>query len=425
MRRLLSLSLAFAFLGVSQAASANDDEIKVETRNIYLGADLTGIVESPPEGVPLAAREAFDEVVGNDFPLRAEALADEIAKKRPHLIGLQEVTLYRCQFVGDSVVNGTVPAEDPCKFPGATLQGTGDYLVDLLTAVNSHPKLVKKGITYIAAASVENADFEVPMFNPFSPPILPGVTPPITDVRLTDRDVVLARSDVLTSPLVGPASICGVPIPNPLPFGPPLLASTPSLEGCNFTVNAPTPLGPPILRGFVGVDAVINGHLVRFVDTHLEVQQPQAGNPASSIFQSVQAAELIGTVLATTPADRKLIVLGDINSSPEDAAVSPAAPYAQFVATGFEDAWTANDDDDRPRRGFTCCQQSDLGNPTSELDERIDTIFLGDPAEEVESKRVGQKPAFDSQPFWASDHAGVVAEIEFDDDSDSDSDSDH
>ena len=70
-------------------------------------------------------------------------------------------------------------------------------------------------------------------------------------------------------------------------FGPPelfpeFLKSTPSGDGCNYTVIAkvPSPLSPPdppaepqtidIMRGFVGIEATVRGKTYRFVTTHLE-----------------------------------------------------------------------------------------------------------------------------------------------------------
>lgn len=72
--------------------------LKVMTRNLYLGAELG----------PVLAVTSFEELVqevgvvwakvqSTDFVERAEALADEIAEFDPHVVGLQEVELWRSQ----------------------------------------------------------------------------------------------------------------------------------------------------------------------------------------------------------------------------------------------------------------------------------------------------------------------------------------
>ena len=60
--------------------------IKVMTRNIYLGADLGPAIEA--KGVTAfteATGQILREVTANDFPVRAKGLAQEIIKKDPDL----------------------------------------------------------------------------------------------------------------------------------------------------------------------------------------------------------------------------------------------------------------------------------------------------------------------------------------------------
>jgi hypothetical protein len=228
-----------------------------------------------------------------------------------------------------------------------------------------------------------------------------------------DRDVILARNhDVIATPALLPCA-------------------RPSVNGCNFQVvaEAPTPLGPlAIERGFVAIDARIDDTDYRFVNTHLEVHDLDPDNPLSNFFQAAQAAELIQTLALTTPGDRKLIVVGDINSSPEHLGVPGplplpqpfdqgiVTPYLQFVLSGYTDIWTvgpaAADD------GFTCCQAPDLSNMTSQLDERIDMIFSGElptavKDTEVAGDRVKDKTSPPGPALWPSDHGSVQAEIAF------------
>ena len=175
------------------------------------------------------------------------------------------------------------------------------------------------------------------------------------------------------------------------------------------------------------MDATVDGKQYRFVNTHLEVQEPD-GTEASSIVQAAQAAELIGVLGLTTPPDRSLIVVGDINSSSEDPLIpgpwpfpppfdqAIIPPYALLVAAGYTDAWTELP---YPRPGFTCCQESDLSNKYSILDERIDVIFSADAPDSVRRGRVLGATLWSKtwstwpKPLWPSDHGSVAAELEF------------
>jgi hypothetical protein len=146
------------------------------------------------------------------------------------------------------------------------------------------------------------------------------------------------------------------------------------------------------------------------VNTHLEIREL---NP---IFQSLQAVELVATLQATTPSDRKLILVGDFNSSPEHAPVGPIIPPYQILAgSGFADAWDKN-----PLRffnpgGFTCCQLADLSNTMSILNERVDLIFVRGASFLSLAFVTGQVPIFPltDPPNWASDHGGVFGSLTF------------
>ncbi|PYP30757.1 MAG: hypothetical protein DMD49_09680, partial [Gemmatimonadetes bacterium] len=65
------------------------------TRNLYIGADVDVVIAAlaspdPADDVPTLL-DAIAVLQHTDFPTRAEALADEIARPRPDVIGLQEV----------------------------------------------------------------------------------------------------------------------------------------------------------------------------------------------------------------------------------------------------------------------------------------------------------------------------------------------
>lgn len=324
----------------NQHACHFGSSVGVMSRNLYVGAGLERIlgVQSPEE-IPLAVALTMQMQSATNWPERASALADEIAFTQPHLIGLQEVSMLRMQFPSDAIYGGTTPAEDV----------VADYLASLLAELQS------RGLDYVVAGTVQNFDGEFPMVNP-------DYT--FTDVRLTDFDVILARGDVATSGAVA----------------------------ANFSVALPV-MGLEVTRGWVAVDAEVNGSTYRFVNTHLEAFHPDVN--------AAQAYELT-MILSADP--RQMIVVGDFNS-----AAATGAAYQLMLGAGFTDAWTKRWG--FPSDGFTCCQAEDLANETSTLSERVDLIFTRAMQPKLTLSWTTGDDAWSRTPsgLWPSDHAGVVA----------------
>ena len=70
--------------------------LAVMSRNMYIGANVDQVIAAlaspdPADDFP-ALLHAISVFTETDFPSRARALADEIARARPHVVGLQEVT---------------------------------------------------------------------------------------------------------------------------------------------------------------------------------------------------------------------------------------------------------------------------------------------------------------------------------------------
>ena len=250
MKRLFGLVLGgMLVLAVFSApAFANGDTVKVMTRNQYVGADLSPILlaQTPDEFIAALAA-AFAQAAANNFPLRAQRFATEVALTEPDLIGLQEVY--------DFKLNGA---------------NVGPPFVDHLT--ETLDALAAKGQSYVVAATVINSNITIPFD-------IDGDGDQDV-VSVVDRDVILARKGIKFTKLAGnftTGGLCGVPIPNPVPMSPfpATLQSLPSGDGCNYTIaaQANSPLGPIISeRGFVGVDATVRGKKYRFVNTHLEIR---------------------------------------------------------------------------------------------------------------------------------------------------------
>jgi hypothetical protein len=373
------LVIPLALLLLQLPNYAMGQQTTVATYNLFIGAEIQSLASSPDIGAFLVgAKDALDQIVENDFTDRAEALAALIIEKDLQLIGLQEVYVFTSP---DPLLNGSPPFLD--------------YLEELKDALS------EQGACYDDVATVTNFDFDTgPISVPFYGP-----------VRITDRDVILARCDVNTVP-VDVKSKCSRP------------SIVPTDDGCTYLQTASTviPGGgvfPDIpidfKRGYVAVD-VIGSFPLRFFNTHLEVRLPDPSEPLSALIQSAQAAELIELLNALGPATGPVIVAGDINSSPEDEifdiapGVTKFPPYTQFALAGYSDAWTL-----RPGKpkGFTCCFGEDLSMP-ADLYERIDVIFSDVTPNQVKANVLGNDEA-DQTPsgLWPSDHAGVASRMWF------------
>ena len=246
------------------------------------------------------------------------------------------------------------------QFPGDRIAGGSvpaeevvmDFRSVLIDALHA------EGLDYRIAAEVENVDVEMPMFTDTG----------IVDVRLTDYDVILARNDVATS---DPAT-------------------------ANFTNALKIDrLGLEIKRGYAAVNATVEGVTYRFVNTHLEA--------FSETVRVAQTQELIDSLSEET---LPIILLGDFNTPAPEGTAYQLLIDAEYVDTYQMDAL-----------GNTCCQDSDLRNKVSGHRERIDLIFVCNAAAEVSvlmTQTLGDTPSDRlASGLWASDHAGVVAELLF------------
>lgn len=158
-------------------------------------------------------------------------------------------------------------------------------------------------------------------------------------------------------------------------------------------VSLSTPLGPfSLQRGYVLVDASLDGTPFQFVSTHLD--------ETHSAAQALQAGEILARLSTSTEPQ---LVVGDFNANPGE---SPGT-YAEMLAGGFTDvAATAG------TTGPTCCQSPDLDNPVSELSNRYDYVFERGFSSIDSALLVGNTPFEATRPLWPSDHAGVIATVD-------------
>ena len=339
-----------------------DGGITVMTQNLYVGADILSVAEATSLGdIPVLVAATFNNMIMSDFQGRAKMVAARIAAEDPDLVGLQEVSLLRRQSPGDFMQGNPDPATEIVL----------DYLAILMD------ELRMLGLHYKVAVVAENADIEMPMFVG-----LENSAPQFDDVRLTDRDVILAKSSIKTWDVtrysfrnIYMVSIGGLPI--------------------------------VFKRGFVAVTAKVRGETFRFVNAHLEVRENtvQVGEETAAI-QLLQAEELTNELRREK---LPLILTGDFNSSPLDPC---GYAYSFIRDEGYFDVWnyrvTGNCE-----QGYTCCQAEDLLNEASLLVERIDHVFSKTRSGcvgPVFAYTVGDEPGDKTESgLWPSDHAGVVA----------------
>jgi hypothetical protein len=372
---LTALIATTAFAGAAEAAKKPETvPVKVMTRNIFLGADLSPALNAKNFNQFTAANgEILREVDRTDFPKRAIGLAQEIKQKKPDLVGIQEGAWWR---------TGPEPtAEHPYAQGPDTGQYTAtttryDFLQLLLDQLNTG--LSKKYKGYKIAVVGTEFDFEAPTdFDQdqntgtlFGGEIM---------ARLTMRDAILVRK--------GGA----VKVKNP-EAGHYANLYTPNISGIDV----------PVTRGWVSVDATATTgkgddkvqKKFHFVNTHFEAFDDEKEHPS---IRAKQAQEL----LDGPASNRKSIILGDFNSDVPGVKPGDEQAYQTLLDGGFDERSL-----DKP---ITCCF-NDLFAPTNTLDHQVDHVMtnMGRKVRLVNSSATGTTP---SNGIYDSDHAGVFSTL--------------
>ena len=251
---MLRKSLAVAVTLTAAAAFAPAAEAKnvtVMTRNLFLGADLIPLATAPADQFQHQASQVFDSVTATDPNGRMKLVAGEIAKAKPDLVGLQEVSLWR---------KGAAPASDVVY----------DYTATIMKELgrrHAHYRLVtlKRG------------------FN------VEGPTDRGTDIRLTLGDAILARKGVKVSHV----------------------RSAVFKKQLTIATNGVGPV--QATRGYNELDARIGKLRFHFVNTHLEAYSPDirlaqakelVAGPLKSKLKTVLVGDLNSGPDLASPADR-------------------------------------------------------------------------------------------------------------------------
>lgn len=357
-RRLLLLLLSLALPTGCGGGGAGDDAgttpstLRVLTRNIYYGADLgpaIGAVNSgDPDAIVAAVTQVRADLEATEFPLRAQALALEIEQQQPDLVGLQEAALWRVQSPSDTFTADPTPAADVAY----------DFVALLVQA------LADRGLSYDVVVISEGFDVEFPYVD---------ANLELADLRLTDREVILARGDLAER---------GFALEN--------------AQAGTFGTNLELANGFEALRGWAAVDVREGARRLRFVTTHLEAEVPEIRN--------VQAEEL---AFGPLMVDFDIVLVGDMN----DDALAPDADgaYGWFASLGLRDAWL-----EAPTQGVgaTCCFDALLADASAPLTERLDLVLVRGGLSAVAAQVLGAHPAARVGGLWPSDHAGLAATLQ-------------
>jgi hypothetical protein len=372
-------AIAAATLAMPAVGQAQEGHVKVMTRNLYLGADLGPALNASSSNEFIDANgQIVRDVVTNNFAARAKGLAQEILRRRPHLVGLQEVSLWRygAVDVGAPFSCTGGPDDDPpygCDFNAETVRY--DYLRALMRELNKDKR------QYRVVANNQEFDFEAPADYNGVPG--DGNAPGANDNgeendRLTMRDVILARvgQDVKTTRVrTGHFETLFEPVVAGL-----------------VTVH--------VIRGWTGVDVQVgNAPKFRFVNTHLEA----FGDPT---IRRDQARELVrpgGPARGVLP----VILVGDLNSDDDTVVGDDRLAYQALIQAGFRNRST-----DDP---LSCCLNSSIitvggGGDIGDFDHQVDHVLTDSPGrvQLVSSAVTGRSPV---NGYWDSDHAGVFSKL--------------
>jgi hypothetical protein len=146
----MRLRLACLLLFTGLLASCGDENstisedapsVTVMTWNVYIGGDVQTAFTSleNPLQLPAEVSAFWADVNASDFPARAQSIAAIIARERPHLIGLQEVSQFLIQSPGDFLAGNPIQAQDIAL----------DFLDELLSALTALVSCPGNSFTYL------------------------------------------------------------------------------------------------------------------------------------------------------------------------------------------------------------------------------------------------------------------------------------
>lgn len=362
MRTFLIAATAGA-LTLTGAASANAaDNVTVMTRNVFLGADLGPALRSTSVGDFIKnAGEIYRQLESTNFRKRAKGLADEIQERKPDLVGLQEVALWREGPVNLAAITSQKPTASKVY---------QDFLKILMKEVNKGP------VKYEVVKVQKEFDFEAPTDTDNN--LTNGTFGADKDIRLTMRDAILKRSGKRVQ--VKDQDGARYTTKN------------------SFSVKVAGQVTVTSIRGWLSTRAKVkNGPWFTFANTHLEAFDDRTQVPSIRAKQATEFAKAMSKVKGP------LIAVGDFNSDSPGLVPGDEQAFEALRKAGFKDIGTTTP--------LSCClatsDDMQTGGSVDEFDHRVDQIFTTT-AKRVKKVKTWVTGRQQSYGFWHSDHAGVV-----------------
>ena len=219
-----------------QRVSSPSADITVMSQNLYVGADVDLVIRalaSPDPSDDLPALLFAIETLGQTaYPARAEAIADAIARARPHAVGLQEV----------SEINIDLR---PLGVPVFVSQ---DFLALLQDA------LTRRGLHYTVAGTSDNTNVS----------LVGGL------VTLFDHDVLLVDADRVA-------------------------VNTASGQAFAVNLGPIAP-GVSLIRGWVWAQTTVAGKAYTFATAHTESNLAGAPPGLVESIRAAQVGEMVATL---------------------------------------------------------------------------------------------------------------------------------
>lgn len=276
---VMFLVLASLSFGLVVFAADNDQDnltLRVMTQNLFMGTDFPELVAArTPDEFIQAVTTTYNNVIATKPAKRMAAIALEIAKRKPDLVGLQEAAILR---------TGS---------PTAT-----NVKVDMLQSLLSELNKLKQSYTTVAILSGLDAE-------------APSSSQKLGNVRFTVQDVIIARNDSLARKFV---------------------LSNVQTHPYQAQLTVPTATGPITnVAGWASVDVKSRGGNFRFVTTHLAIT-PNF-DPTIAL---AQAQELRDNADNT---NQSVVFVGDFNSTANDMGNPTFMTYKSFIDASFVDTW--------------------------------------------------------------------------------------
>ncbi|HET9386314.1 MAG TPA: endonuclease/exonuclease/phosphatase family protein [Gemmatimonadales bacterium] len=222
-----------------QRVSSPSADITVMSQNLYVGADVDLVIRAlatpdPSDDLP-ALLFAIETLGTTAYPARVEAIADQIARARPHAVGLQEV----------SEINIDLR---PLGMPVFVSQ---DFLALLQDA------LTRRGLHYTVAGTSDNINVS----------LVGGL------VSLFDHDVLLVDTDRVT-----------------------VNAASGQVFAVNLGPVAP---GVSLIRGWVWAQTTVDGEAYTFATAHTEANLAGAPPGLVESVRAAQVGEMVATLASS------------------------------------------------------------------------------------------------------------------------------